>query len=82
MAIQPCVCLWPPTAAQVNGGDARLQQSHPRFDELDEGERATLRAVEEEARAEAEEKLVRVEAVAGAGLTHLSELQGRVDEML
>lgn len=50
--------------------------------ELDEGEQATLRAVEEEARAEAEEKLVRVEAVAGAGLAHLSELQGRVDEML
>ena len=51
-------------------------------DELDEGEQATLRAVEEEARAEAEEKLVRVEAVAGAGLAHLSEMQGRVDEML
>eukprot|EP00752_Nemacystus_decipiens_P003956 g3622.t1 len=51
-------------------------------DAVDEGEQATLRAVEEEARAEAEEKLARVEAVAGAGLAHLSEMQGRVDEML
>lgn len=52
------------------------------MDELDEGEQATLRAVEEKARAEAEEKLVRVEAAAGAELARLSELQGRVDEML
>lgn len=52
------------------------------MDELDEGEQATLRAVEEEARAEAEDKLVRVEALAGAGLARLSEMQGRVDEML
>lgn len=63
-----CLC---PLAVKVNGGN-----------ELDEGEQATLRAVDEEARVEAEEKLVRVEAVAGAGLAHLSELQGRVDEML
>ncbi len=51
-------------------------------DELNEGEQATLRAVEEEARAEAEEKLARVEAVAGAGLAHLEEMQARVDEMM
>lgn len=52
------------------------------MDEVDEGEQAALRAVEEEARGEAEAKLAKVEAMAAAGLSHLSEMQARVDEMM
>ena len=49
---------------------------------MNEGEKAALRAVQEEARADAEEKLSRVEAVTSAGLASLSEMQDRVDEMM
>ncbi|CAM9717357.1 unnamed protein product, partial [Hapterophycus canaliculatus] len=51
-------------------------------DELDEGELAALRAVEEEARADAEEKLAHVEAVAAAALARADEMQGRVNKMM
>lgn len=39
-------------------------------------------AVEEEARAEAEEALMRVETVAAAGLSKTKEMQASVDEMM
>ncbi|CAN0488269.1 unnamed protein product [Ectocarpus sp. 12 AP-2014] len=61
---------------------SKQQQQQQQLDELNEGEKAALRAVQEEARADAEEKLSRVEAVTSAGLASLSEMQDRVDEMM
>ncbi|CAN0249762.1 unnamed protein product [Ectocarpus sp. 12 AP-2014] len=61
---------------------SKQQQQQQESDELNEGEKAALRAVQEEARADAEEKLSRVEAVTSAGLASLSEMQDRVDEMI
>ncbi|CAM9868895.1 unnamed protein product [Ectocarpus sp. 13 AM-2016] len=61
---------------------SKQRQQQQQSDELDEGEKAALRAVQEEARADAEEKLSRVEAVTSAGLASLSQMQDRVDEMI
>ncbi|CAM9762916.1 unnamed protein product [Pylaiella littoralis] len=66
---------------KVDGGDA-AKRGQQQLDEVDEGEQAALRAVEEEARGEAEAKLAKAEAMAAAGLSHLSEMQARVDEMI
>ncbi|CAM9102146.1 unnamed protein product [Scytosiphon promiscuus] len=52
------------------------------LEELNEGELAALRAVEEEARADAEEKLAHVEAVAAAALSRAEEMQGRLNTMI
>ncbi|CAB1118574.1 unnamed protein product [Ectocarpus sp. CCAP 1310/34] len=68
----------PSTLSSASDTSKQQQQS----DELNEGEQAALRAVQEEARADAEEKLSRVEAVTSAGLASLSEMQDRVDEMI
>lgn len=49
---------------------------------MSEGELAALRAVEEEARADAEEKLAHVEAVAAEALNKAGEMQARVNKMM
>lgn len=52
------------------------------LNELNEGELAELRGVEEDARADAEEKLARVEAVAAAAFTRAEEMQRRVNKIM
>lgn len=75
MLVPDClpIDIAPPKDGDTHGSKQR---------ELDAGAQASLRLMQEESRAEVEEALVRVEAVAAAGLSRTEEMQASVDEMM
>lgn len=68
----------PIASAPPKGGDTHGSKQR----ELDAGAQASLRLMQEESRAEVEEALIRVEAVAAAGLSRTEKMQTSVNEMM
>lgn len=76
-----CSVFFRQPEAKINGAQQEERQQH-QLDELDAGAQAALRAVEEEARSDAHESLLKTQALAKETLSNTEEMQARVEEIM